>query len=102
MWIKYESGDNAEKCRVIMVHNEPETLPDELLAQGEFLDGAMPEPDYLPKKTYELYFNPTTKELWYEYKDAPPTPEELKDMRISQLEEQLRITQEAVDALLLG
>ncbi|MED2006683.1 hypothetical protein P4V39_00945 [Brevibacillus borstelensis] len=45
-----------------------------------------------------LYVNPITKEAWYDQVSVPLTPEE----RIEQFENQLKVTQEALDALLLG
>ncbi|MED1800218.1 hypothetical protein [Brevibacillus porteri] len=60
--------------------------------------GEIPEPEAQQGKLHNLYVNPKTKELWYEYTDRPLTAEE----KMEKMEAQLKITQDALDALLLG
>ncbi|EMT54219.1 hypothetical protein I532_01395 [Brevibacillus borstelensis AK1] len=71
-------------------------LTEEELSKGILVE-EVPDPEDNGKEP-TLYINPETLEMWYEYKDLPLTPEE----RINQLETQLKITQDALDALLLG
>ncbi|WP_035296233.1 hypothetical protein [Brevibacillus thermoruber] len=90
-------GSSATKARVEVIHYQPQYLPPEVIEKGIIVD-EVPDPNPPANKVGILFINPQTQEMWYEYVDRPLTPEE----RIAQLEEQLRITQEAVDALLLG
>lgn len=59
---------------------------------------ALPEPTLTAGKLAVLCVDTETRTLVYQYQDRLITPEE----RIAQLEEQLKITQDALDALLLG
>lgn len=93
--------ETATKAMVYFQHNFPDDLTEEELADGLLVD-SVPEPTPQDGKMALLYINPITKELWYEYVDRPLTSEEETKKRITQLEEQLKITQDALDALLLG
>jgi|HigsolmetaAR203D_1030402.scaffolds.fasta_scaffold00989_15 hypothetical protein len=85
---------SEDKAIVTVIEYQHDGLTDD----NSMLVNSIPEEQPQVGKSGVLYVNPRTKELWYEYLDRPLTPEE----KIAQLEEQLRITQEAVDALLLG
>lgn len=74
----------------------------EELEQEGVLVESIPQPIEQEGKIAILYCNPETKELWYEYEDIPKTPEEMQAEKIAQLEQQLAITQEAIDFLIMG
>ncbi|MED1784226.1 hypothetical protein P4V43_20605 [Brevibacillus fortis] len=54
---------------------------EELLQTGFLIEG-LPEAERKTGKDAKLYFNPQTKEMWYEYVDVPAPMEE----RITQVE----------------
>ncbi|WPS86886.1 hypothetical protein SMD22_20655 [Brevibacillus halotolerans] len=68
---------------------------EKLQTTGLLVD-SIPQPE-VNGKIPKLFINPKTQELWYEYTDRPLSPEE----EIVQLKAQLKITQDALDALLL-
>ncbi|OAJ73534.1 hypothetical protein AYJ08_13965 [Brevibacillus sp. SKDU10] len=68
---------------------------EELQTTGLLVD-SIPQPE-ANGKIPKLFINPKTQELWYEYTDRPLSPEE----EIVRLKAQLKITQDALDALLL-
>lgn len=74
---------------------------EELLKEGILVD-SVPEPEYIEGKASVLKYDQAEGKLYYEYEDIPLTGEALLEQKVKQLEEQLRITQEAIDALLLG
>lgn len=73
----------------------------EQLEQEGILVDSIPEPQQTEGKLAILYCNPDTKETYYEYEDMPKTPEDEQAERIEQLEQQLVITQEAIDFLIM-
>ncbi|UED76110.1 hypothetical protein [Brevibacillus sp. DP1.3A] len=73
----------------------------ELRAEGILVE-SLPTPSLSDEtKVPVLFVNPTTGETWFEYQDRPLTLQEQQAKKILQLEEQLKITQDALDALLL-
>jgi hypothetical protein len=74
---------------------------EELLQEGILVE-SIPKPEFIEGKVPVLKYDPTNKELYYEYEDIPPTKEELLEKEIEQLKQQLQITQQALDELLLG
>lgn len=87
----------ATKAMVLVMHFQPELLPQEVVEKGIMVD-EVPTANPPAGKVGTPYINPQTKEIWYEYSDRPLTAEE----KIDQLQQQLKITQDALDALLLG
>ncbi|KZE55782.1 hypothetical protein AV540_00060 [Brevibacillus parabrevis] len=74
----------------------------ELKAEGLLVE-SLPTPNPPSEAMIPLLFaNPETGETWFEYQERPWTLQEQQAQKIIQLEQQLRITQEAVDALLMG
>ncbi|WP_207653319.1 hypothetical protein [Clostridium cochlearium] len=61
----------------------------EQLEQEGILVDSIPEPKQIEGKAPILYCNPETKELWYEYEDIPPTPEDLQQEKIQALEQSM-------------
>lgn len=74
----------------------------EQLEQEGILVNEVPEPEQIEGKAAILHANPETKELWYEYEDIQPTPGELEEQRITQLENQSQMQQALLDDLLLN
>jgi hypothetical protein len=70
--------DNASttKAKVIIIHNFPDMLSEEMLNSGILVDSIVTEPKPQFGKTAELYVNPTTKETWYEFINRPLTDSE--------------------------
>jgi hypothetical protein len=64
------------KARVTLIHNRPDMLPADMVAQGLEVEELPTVDETLTKKEAVLYVNPATKETWYEYQDRPLTPEE--------------------------
>ncbi|TGV29284.1 hypothetical protein EN829_040845 [Mesorhizobium sp. M00.F.Ca.ET.186.01.1.1] len=88
-----------ENKEVTFIHYMPEQLTDEQKADGYVVDAAeLPKADMKPGKGGKLLFDSATGVFSYQYYDVPLSPEE----RIAQLEQQLKITQDALDALLLA
>lgn len=81
-----------------MIHYQPELLTDEQKKGGIVIDAAIPTPDIKPGKAAKLFYDPAAKTLYHQYFDVPLTTEE----ELAQLKAQLKITQDALDALLLG
>ncbi|WP_289142451.1 hypothetical protein [uncultured Brevibacillus sp.] len=73
------------KSMVTLVHHQPDLLNETERADGFFVESI---PEYVPQlgKTAELFYNPQTKEFYYEYRDVPTTESE----RIAQLEKNLK------------
>jgi len=73
---------NENKFRVTLIHNNPLDLEygmkksvEELNNIGMLIeDNLMIHPNIVVNKNPILYLNPSTKELWYEYEDIPPSP----------------------------
>ncbi|GEC88581.1 MULTISPECIES: hypothetical protein [Brevibacillus] len=101
IFIRHESPVGG-KAKVLTIHYLPEEIGINNAADAENAGGVLvptvPTPDNIAGKEAVLYFNPTTKEFSYEYVDKPLT----QDEKIAQLEQQLKITQDALDALLLA
>ncbi|MED4570304.1 hypothetical protein P9302_12545 [Brevibacillus agri] len=74
--------------------------PQEVMVRCVTYDGnELPSPDNLPTgKGFKRFYIPSTNKFEFELIDIPLTPDE----KIAQLEQQLKITQDALDALLLG
>lgn len=103
IFVRLDSNNN-----IMEIHNMPfdpvyglKKTEAELLKEGALVD-AIPKPENIEGKVAVLKFNPTDKTLFYEYEDVPLTGEALLQQKISQLEQQLKITQDAIDAILLG
>lgn len=84
------------------IHYQPSLLTAEEKALG-FEVAEIPEPTITPGKLAVLYANPLTRELWYEYVDAPLTPED----KVAKMEEentnmknQITTMQETINFLL--
>ena len=69
-----------DRVRVGAIHYKPERLTVEARASGmmvETTEADLPQPKP-PKRTVPvLYFNPKTRDFWYEYANRPATQEEL-------------------------
>lgn len=94
--IFYKKESETKAFVTSTIYNTKGFDPQEL-AEGLEVE-VIPEPEAQPGKLHNLYVNPKTKELWYEYTDRPLTTEE----ELAQVKAQLKITQDAIDALLLG
>lgn len=66
---------NEEKGLVYTQIFNLEGLSQDTINKGVLVEN-IPETENITGKTAELYVNPITKELWYEYKDRPLLPEE--------------------------
>lgn len=97
MAIIFYKKESETKAFVASVLYDATGFDPQDLAEGLEVEG-IPEPEAQPGKLYNLYVNPQTKEVWYEYTDRPLTTEE----ELVKMKEQLKITQDALDALLLG
>jgi len=71
------------KSMVTLVHYQPDLLNETEKVDSIFVDSI---PGFVPQagKTAELFYNPDTKEFFYEYRDVPTTENE----RITQLEKE--------------
>lgn len=67
------------KYKVLGQHHMPEVLSDEdVKSLGSSITvPSLPEEIIVKNKVSELYCNPETKEVWYEYLDIPKTEIEL-------------------------
>lgn len=74
---------------------------EELLQEGILVE-SIPDPEFIEGKLPVLKYNQTNNILYYEYEDIPPTKEALLEKEIEQLKQQLQLTQQALDDLLLG
>jgi hypothetical protein len=72
------------KARVGLTHYFPEQLTEEEKSTGIIVD-SVPKPDVPAGKIPDLYYLYATKELVYEYKDAPKTNEQLTREDISNI-----------------
>jgi hypothetical protein len=75
---------------------------EEELRQEGILVEIIPQPEFIEGKVPILKYNQTNNTLYYEYEDIPPTKEELLEKEIEQLRQQLQLTQQALDELILG
>lgn len=73
--------ETETKAKVELIHYEPDQLSDKEKAEG-FLVNNVPDPIPQGKKVAILYFNPQSKDFWYEYVDAQLPEED----RIAKLE----------------
>ncbi|OCA85216.1 hypothetical protein [Pseudobacillus wudalianchiensis] len=67
--------ETETRARVDVIHYVTEGLPKETIDLGVMVD-LVPEPEDIQGKGYTMLFNPSTKEVWYEYYDRPLSPEE--------------------------
>lgn len=71
--------EEENKGRVMFMHYQPnhptDGITEEQAQAGLFVE-EIPEPDDIPGKAADLFVNPTTAELWYEYRDREPGMEE--------------------------
>lgn len=79
MLLLYENKTET-KAKITLVHYKPDDpqngLPEEVKQQGIMVD-ILPEAlPYQRGKSAEMYCNPQTNEVWYEYVDRPLSPEE--------------------------
>ncbi|USG65149.1 hypothetical protein NDK47_24000 [Brevibacillus ruminantium] len=82
MYLGYRKESDT-KARVVLIHDFPSELPEDLIAAGVLVD-SLPEPERVPGKRADLYINPETSELWYEYADIINPDQE----RIDRLEKE--------------
>lgn len=87
VFIKYEPI-NENKALVSVQNFYPESLSEAILATGVLVD-AVPMPEPQPHKYEVLYINPQTNELFYEYINREPTPDE-ELAQLKQENEQLK------------
>ena len=64
------------KAKVGVIHYRPDLLNEEQKARAIVVD-SVPEAVQQKGKSAQLYINPQTKEMWFEYTDRPLTQEEL-------------------------
>jgi hypothetical protein len=84
-----------ERVRIGVIHYKPHKLTEEQRAQGILLDITekdLPRPEYRAGFGGELYLNPKTGALWYEYVARPKTQEELLLDICSKLDELITYT----------
>lgn len=60
--------------------------PTEELEREGMLIPHLPAPEIIPGKEGTMYCNPDTGEVWFEYGDISPTPDEIGNQKIEQLE----------------
>lgn len=89
-------------------HHQPDKLTAQELS-GATLVPEFPEEIFVVGKNTQLYINPTTNELWYEYIDVIPTPEPVTPQRVEALEaenanlkDQQALMQAVLDDLILN
>jgi hypothetical protein len=86
------------KHEVTSIHQNSEILPDDLKKKG-FEVNEIPERPQEVGKSYKMYFNPITQEVFYEPFERPKTAVEQEFELIKQRQE---LMQQALDELLLG
>jgi hypothetical protein len=93
-FIKYDAETESLLVHAMPFHKKYGfgKTKEELEQEGFFVE-SIPEPQQIEGKAPILRCNPTTKELWYEYEDIPPTPEELQQEQLGILGQQLFQTQ---------
>ncbi|MEK3745855.1 hypothetical protein NST23_24590 [Brevibacillus sp. FSL K6-0770] len=94
--VLYKSVDDKNMVSSIINLNVAD-VPQDVKDSGVIVE-SIPDPEAQPGKTAVAYVDVTNKAVYYEYVGRPLMPEE----RIAQLEQQLKITQDALDALLLA
>lgn len=101
--IFFEKTDNT-KAIVTTIHYQPGLLPQDVLANGVYVE-EIPEPTMQEGKDPVLYYDIVTGDLYYEYVDRPLTPEEkmqLLEQENQDLKNRVELMQQALDGLLLG
>lgn len=93
--IRYEEI-TPSKGAVRFIHYQPDLLTEDEKKDGVLLDGSVPEPDLIDGKESNLYYNPLTNELFFEYIDT--SNKEEKDILLRKIE----LMQKALDELILG
>lgn len=83
-FILYEDG-NESKARVTLIHNRPEMLPEDMLAQGIEVEELITPDETQAGKDATLFINPQSKELWYEYSERQLSPEEQLQQEIGNI-----------------
>lgn len=71
--LSYEKESDT-RARVFQQNWNLSDLPQDIINNGILVD-TIPTPDTPVGKQEQLYINPQTKELWYEYVDIPKTLE---------------------------
>lgn len=85
---------DSAKYSVSLIHSQPFDAKNglgktqEQLEQEGILVEGIPELIQTDGKQAMLYYNPATKELWYEYDDIPKTEEELLKEQVVELQAQ--------------
>ncbi len=77
-----------EKHLVVVIDYRPDLLTEEQ-KEGGYLVEDVPNPDIIVGKVSELYYNPKTKEIWYEYFDRPLTVEEIANQKLAEQQSQI-------------
>lgn len=98
IWIKYKKINNDNALVVtqnFFPFDKVTGIPEEDQIQGIFIE-KIPEPIIQDGKNPILHINPNTKEMWYEYVDIPKTQEQIQQEKITALEQQLEVTNQAI------
>ena len=95
-WLFYKK-ESEIKAKVILEYNiEPSK---KMLEKEHATVEKIIEPEKGKGKIPQLYCNPSTKELWYEYIDISKTKEELREEEIKKLKQQLEQCQQSITEL---
>ena len=89
------NNETSTRARVIGEHHMPELLTQEELSKGILVE-SLPPIIQQAGKIEQLYINPTTNELWYEYVDRPLTEKE----EIEKLKQENVTMQDTINFLL--
>lgn len=83
LFFKEKESSTRAKVNLVYFEQPPKELIDSMMyiTINDFI-----EPEVIPDKVAVLYCNPTDFTIWYEYVDAPKTPEQ---QRIALLEKAL-------------
>lgn len=69
-----------------MLMSELNKTQEELEQMGYIFVEELPQEDTPANHFSKLFYNPETKELWYEYEELPPPEPDEKDVKINALE----------------
>lgn len=66
MILIYTKYITDNKYEITYINFKPENLSDDEKSKGIFVDN-IPDPEFKENQMFNIYYNPTTKEIWYEY-----------------------------------
>lgn len=89
--------ESETRARINVIHYTLEDLPQETIDLGVEVE-QIPEPEQFDGKEWTMLFNPHTKDIWYEYRDRPLTPDE----KLKIANQEISMMKSVLDELILS